>query len=283
MDRLATLLQRFSLSARMFHSGPLCGITDFEPLDGLGQLHLVRDGMLSVQHAGSVAPIVVNVPSLLFYPRPMAHRFDCDAVAGADMACAHVRFNDTAGSPLVQALPAFIVMPLADLDGAAPVMEVLFAEAFGSKCGRQAVVDRLFEVVLVQILRQLMSAGQADAGLFAGLAHPRLARAIVAMHEQPARDWSLASLASEAGLSRSSFASTFRQVLGVTPGDYLAGWRISLAQDWLRRGRALKWIADEVGYAGEAALSRAFKQRCGLSVREWRRAEAAGLPTPLSR
>ena len=95
------------------------------------------------------------------------------------------------------------------------------------------------------------------------------------MHEAPAQDWSLAALASCAGLSRSVFAERFRDVVGMTPGDYLARWRIGLAQHWLRQGRPLKWVAGEVGYAGEAALSRAFKARCGVSVRDWRRQLAA--------
>lgn len=59
-----------------------------------------------------------------------------------------------------------------------------------------------------------------------------------------------------------------------TPGEYLARWRVGLAQDHLRRGRALKWIAGEVGYGSEAALSRAFKAQCGHSPRAWK-AQAA--------
>jgi AraC-like DNA-binding protein len=276
MDRLAALLQHFSLSARLFHSGPLCGIHDFAPEPGLGQLHLVRAGRIVARHHGAAPDLEADGPCLLFYPRPMAHRFECDAVAGPDMACAHVRFGDGPGSPLAEALPAVVALPLDQVSGAAPVLEVLFAEAFGARCGRQAVVDRLFEAVLVMVLRELMTRGRVDAGLLAGLADPKLARALVAIHEAPAADWSLAALAAQAGLSRSLFAASFREVVGITAGDYLARWRIGLAQHWLRQGRPLKWIAGEVGYAGEAALSRAFKARCGMAVREWRRAAGAG-------
>jgi AraC-like DNA-binding protein len=272
-DRLDALLQRFSVNARMFHSGALCGINDFIPEAGLGQLHLLRHGRVDISHGGATGEVRVDEPSLLFYPRPMAHRFATDAIAGAELACAHVRFNEGAGNPLAEALPAFVLMPLSELEGTAAVLEVLFDEAFGQRCGRLAVVNRLFEVVLIQILRQLMAVGRADAGLLAGLAHPQLARSLVAMHERPAQAWSLESLASEAGLSRSAYASIFRKTLGLTPGDYLAQWRVSLAQDWLRRGRSLKWIVDEVGYGSEAALSRAFKARCGCSPREWKRAQ----------
>ena len=85
MDRLAALLQRFSLSARLFHSGPLCGIVDFAPEEGLGQLHLVRSGTVLARHAGAAPDVEAQGPCLLFYPRPLAHRGECDEGSVADM------------------------------------------------------------------------------------------------------------------------------------------------------------------------------------------------------
>jgi AraC-like DNA-binding protein len=231
-----------------------------------------------LRRRGAPAPVdvhVVETPSLLFYPRPLAHRFVSDAKVGADMACAHVEFRAGAINPIAQALPPVVVMPLAELAGAAPVLELLFAEAFAQRCGRQAVVDRLFEVVLIQILRTLMDRSTVAHGLLAGLAHPKLAKALVALHTAPARDWTLERLARAAGMSRSSFAATFHGIVGATPGDYLAGWRVALAQDALRRGRPLKLIVGDVGYGSAAALSRAFKSTTGLSPRAWQARDAA--------
>lgn len=71
------------------------------------------------------------------------------------------------------------------------------------------------------------------------------------------------------------FAASFREAVGRTPGQYLLGWRVGLAQQALRRGRPLKVVADEVGYGSEAALSRAFKAHCGLSPRAWKQQQAA--------
>ena len=271
-DRLEALLNHFAVRARMFHSGALCGINDVSASGDVGQLHLVRSGPISVTHAGEPT-IHVTDPSLLLYPRPLAHRFVTDAKRGADLACANLQFDGGAANPIASALPRFICLPLAKIEGAESVLSLLFEEAFNQRCGRHALVDRLFEVVLIQVLRHLMEAGSIRSGMLAGMAHPKLRNALIAMHEQPAKEWSLEVLAETASMSRSVFADAFREVVGCTPGTYLQGWRVSLAQQALRQGRPLKMIAIDVGYGSEAALSRAFKAQSGLAPREWKQAQ----------
>lgn len=269
VDRLQSLLSRFAVSAEVFHAGPLCGINDL-PADGeRGQLHLIREGQVRVEHAdGSV--LQIDQPSVLLYPRPMAHRFVTDPQRGADFACAHLQFESAGNNPIAAALPPVICLPLDQLYGGQPILSVLFEEAFAQRCGRQALLDRLFDVVLIQILRALMESGQLRVGLLAGMAHPRLRHALVAMHEAPADEWTLESLAQRAGMSRSAFADSFRDTIGSTPGHYLQGWRTRLVQQALRKGQPLKRIAIDVGYGSEAALSRAFKAQTGQSPREWK-------------
>lgn len=275
VDRLQGLLSRFSVSARLFHSGPLCGITDFAD-NGMGQLHLVRRGPLEVHHAGEV--VHVTEPSLLFYPRPLAHRFVSDAHVGADMACANLAFGGAASAgvamasthPIARSLPRFVPLPLAALPGAAPVLDLLFDEAFAQRCGRQIVVDRLFDAVVVLLLRHLLDSGLIHEGPLAGLGHPQLAKAIVAMHDEPATPWTLETLATRAGMSRSRFAEVFSQIVGETPAAYLAQYRITLAQQALLRGEGLERIAQQVGYGSAAALSRAFSSALGTSPSRWK-------------
>ncbi len=268
VDRLAALLERFPVSAQVFNAGALCGVNLLEADDVHGQLHLVRRGPLEVSHGG--APVRIEAPSLLLYPRPLSHRFSSDPERGADMACANLRFEGGPGNPVAAALPAFTCVPLSALADAGPVLQLLFEEAFERRCGRQAMVDRLFEVVVIQLLRYLMEQDQVRGGLLAGLSHPRLRHALVAMQSEPARDWTLEDLAAVAGMSRSVFAAAFREAVGQTPGQYLQAWRVGLAQQALRRGRPLKRVAAEVGYGSEAALSRAFKAQAGVSPRAWK-------------
>jgi AraC-like DNA-binding protein len=268
-DRLDALLQRFSVQAQLFHAGPLCGLHVFPACAPYGQLHLLRTGALEVKHAGA-KPTQIAVPSLLFYPRPFEHRFQTDPTQGAELACANFSFGNSAQSPLALALPNFVVLPLSQLDsGLTHVLELLFSEAFGARCGRLAVVNRLFEVILVHILRVLLSAEQLDGGLLAGLSHPKLALALNAMHATPARPWRLESLAELAHMSRSSFAALFHSTLKITPGDYLLQWRMCVAQDALRRGRSLAQVQTETGYTSAATFTRAFKAHAGVAPKAW--------------
>jgi AraC family transcriptional regulator, alkane utilization regulator len=275
-DRLAALLGHFAVSARTFQAGALCGINSLDGKDPYGQLHLIREGEVEVRH-GKGAALRITQPSLLLYPRPMAHRFVTDRKKGAAFVCAHLSFEGGAANPIAAALPPFVCLPLSQLQGCEAVLNLLFDEAAAQHCGRQAMLDRLFEVVLIQILRQLMEQKQANVGMLAGLAHQQLRRALVGMHEQPEKEWTLEDLASVSGMSRSAFANCFREAVGTTPGAYLQRWRIGLAQKALLQERSLKIIAQEVGYGSEAALSRAFKAQVGKSPREWRSAQAYGL------
>jgi transcriptional regulator GlxA family with amidase domain len=106
-------------------------------------------------------------------------------------------------------------------------------------------------------------------GLIQSLAHPKLARALTAMHERPGAAWSLDSMAQAAGMSRSAFSAEFKLQLGVTPADYLLNWRVSLAQSMLLAGSSIKLVSEKLGYASAASFSRAFVQSMGLSPRAW--------------
>lgn len=275
LDRLSSLLDRFQVSAKLFHTGALCGVNTFEAQPGRGFFHVLRKGEMVVTHhegAAVARRIEAHEPTLFFYPQPLTHHFHNAPKDGADFTCASIHFDGGANHPLVRALPPLIVLPLSKVPGLDGALTLLFQEADEVRCGHRLIADRLFEVVLLQLLRWLLDhneAGGISVGLVAGLADPRLARALTAMHDRPEFPWSVASLAQRAAMSRSAFASSFRQTVGVTPADYLADWRLSIAKKRLRQGDAVKAIAPALGYANASALSRVFAQRTGMSPREW--------------
>ena len=103
VDRLAVLLDRFSVSAQVFNAGALCGINTLEADTGLGQLHLIRQGPLEVVYGAT--SLRIDEPSLLLFPRALTHRFISDPVRGADMTCATLRFEGGDQNPICAALP----------------------------------------------------------------------------------------------------------------------------------------------------------------------------------
>ncbi|HIV73088.1 MAG TPA: AraC family transcriptional regulator [Candidatus Aquabacterium excrementipullorum] len=275
IDRLSGLLERFRVQAQLHYAGVLCGLSHYDACDGHGYLHVLRRGRLEVSHPaakGVPKRLRFDEPSLLFYPGPFTHRFHNPPVEGADFTCARLIFDGGAENPLTRALPPLIALPLTKVPGLDMALELLFAETDRVRCGQRLLADRLFEVVVLKLLRWLLD-HPLDAGvrpgLITGLSDPRLARALVAMHDSPGEAWTLERMAERAGMSRTTFANTFRGVVGQTPADYLAGWRIALAQSRLREGRSIKLLAEELGYANPSALSRAFSAKVGLSPREW--------------
>jgi AraC-like DNA-binding protein len=273
-DRLASLLNRFELRARVFQTGVLCQAASFDDAGGAGHIHVLRRGVLKLAAAGA-RPQTIAEPSLIFFPRPVAHRLLPQGREGVDLVCATVEFGAWMHNPLTRAVPRVIVLPLTEAGPLADALGLLFGEAIASHCGRQAVLDRVGEVVIILLMRHLMDRKLVSYGVLAGLADPRLMKAINAMHEEPARSWTLADLAAVAGMSRARFALHFRQTVGQTPGNYLAEWRIGLAQSLLRKGKSVKVVADQVGYESASALARAFTSRIRLAPSAWLKREAA--------
>lgn len=268
-DRLVELLKCFELRARVFQAGPLCHSAGYDEADGLGYIHVQQRGTLRVESPGH-PPLLIDEPSLFFYMNPTTHLL-LPQEGDVDMVCASIEFGAGLHHPLARALPDVVLIRLRDMPTLTMSLNVLFQEAAEQHCGRQAVLDRLIEVVFIQVLRDLMDQQRLQIGLLAGLAEPRLAKAINAMHAEPARNWSLEELAKTAGMSRARFAAKFRNVVGMTPGSYLGEWRLGVAQSLLRQGKPVQLVSDVVGYGSASALSRAFRAQVGLSPTEWAR------------
>ncbi|MDP0930077.1 AraC family transcriptional regulator [Paracoccus onubensis] len=145
----------------------------------------------------------------------------------------------------------------------AMLIRLVADEARASRPGREVVLERLLEVLLIEAFRA--SGGiTAPPGLLRGLSDPQLSIALRALHADPARPWTVADLARMAGLSRSGFFARFEREVGRTPMAYLTDWRMSLAKDWLRRGDgSLSEIGTALGYGSASAFNTAFAREVG--------------------
>ena len=273
MDPLVGLLNSFSLHAGVFYIGNICGIHEFERYTRHGHLHLIRQGEVTVDGVAR-RRFTLDEPTLMYLPRPDLHRLVAHEGAGADVMCATVQFGESGINPVTASLPELVMVPLAVMPGVDELLDLMFDEAVNEHAGRQGVLDRLCEVLMVRLLRHCMAVGLVQRGTLAGLADARLGPFLIALHESPQCAWDLSGMASLAGMSRARFAVHFRDVIGMTPADYLVSWRIQTAQRLLLRGVAIKQVADEVGYGSASALTRAFVRKLGVAPAQWSREQA---------
>ena len=151
------------------------------------------------------------------------------------------------------------------------------AEARSPRPGGAGVLSKLAEVLFIEVLRLYMNEhGEGRTGWLAGVSDRIVGPALGALHERPAYSWTLEDLAREAHTSRSVLAERFQGLVGSSPMQYLAQWRMLLAANLLRRSNApLARIAEDVGYSTDTAFSRAFRREFGLPPATWRRRQTS--------
>ncbi len=174
----------------------------------------------------------------------------------------HFAFGSDDASLIVSLLPQLV--HVTGQDRLTTLVKLLNEESRAGRPGRDVVVGRLLEVLLIEALRS--TAGPAaPPGLLRGLADDRLAVALRHMHDRPRQAWTVVELAKRAALSRSGFFERFRREVGTAPMEYLLGWRMALAKDLLRRERAsVAAVAERVGYGSASTFSTAFARHVGM-------------------
>jgi len=143
------------------------------------------------------------------------------------------------------------------------LVQLIIDETRSRRPGREVVLERLLEVMLIEALRSSNTA-VTSPGLLRGLADARLANAIRRIHESPEEPWTVALLAKESALSRSTFFERFSKAVGITPMDYLLSWRMALARSLLERQEPIADVAELVGYSSSSTFSVAFTRHTGV-------------------
>jgi AraC-like DNA-binding protein len=170
-------------------------------------------------------------------------------------------FDSPDSALLVSLLPSLV--HVCGVERLSILVRLVGEEASERRAGRDLVLTRLVEVLLIEALRAA-PADDAPPGLLRGLADARLAPAIRQMHSQLERSWTVALLARTAALSRSAFFERFTRTVGLPPMEYLLAWRMAVAKDLLRREDVgLAEVAERVGYGSASTFSTAFSRHVG--------------------
>ncbi|HET9650543.1 MAG TPA: AraC family transcriptional regulator [Usitatibacter sp.] len=282
MDLLSDVLSTLRLRGRIFKQGSYCGAWALDATGATGTIfHLIGRGQAWLHREGGRQPLEVRGGDLVMFPRAGWHQLSGTprrepgmrpgASAGGaytTVLCARVDFEAGGASPILEALPPVIVVRSEDRDTSAELhalARLMLVEYEAASVGRQGVLDRLAEAMFVLVLRHHMTRTPAVKGFFGALKDERVARALTALHRTPGESWRVEALAREARMSRTVFAERFAALLGRTPMQYLAAWRMHLADEMLRAGRAsVAQVAERLGYQTEAAFRRAFKRVRGI-------------------
>jgi AraC-like DNA-binding protein len=237
----------------------------------LGDLALVPHGEGHVLRSepGTAAPGILELEREYVSDRYEILRHG-DGGVPTGLVCGAVRLEHPAGRNLVEILPSTIHIEAsssARLERIQSVLRLMAVEAGELRPGGEAVITRLGDILVIQAIRAWMESDPAARrGWLGALRDPQIGRAISLIHRDPARDWTVASLADELAMSRSTFAARFTELVGEPVMRYVARWRMHVAVAALKEeGATVGQLADRLGYRSEAAFSRAFKRVIGVS------------------
>ena len=259
----------------------LVGDVAFEPVR-------LEEGDIAVIPQGD-PHVVSSTPGMRAEPDLEAHRRPDDANAlpftirtGSDgpsdthLICGFFSCDARPFNPLLDSLPRFMRFSRDASQGSnsllAQFIRFATAETSNKRAGSQSVLNRLSELMFVEIIRLHMDRlANNNTGWLAGLRDPLVGRTLTLLHGRPSHAWTLEELASEAAASRSALVDRFTRIVGCPPIEYLTRWRMQTAAKRLSDpGVKIAAVAHEVGYESEAAFSRAFKKLVGRSPSQWR-------------
>lgn len=293
MNELLLGMRLRGIQYRRIHAGSSFGFA-FKAKPGCAYFHflatgkaelLTENGVLQMLSAGNAVFLPQGSAHQIFSdPRVLVQDIDyCDVMALSNTICA---VACSSGTPQTIFFGGCMEFDLGGLQGLVPLMPELMMidatsqrylelmpiltameqEARAGRMGDAGILARLADVVMAVIVRGWVECGCSNSSAFVtALREPKLSRAILALHRHPGRDWTVAELAAESGLSRSVFAKQFQEMIGVAPLHYAGELRMRIARTWLTYDRmSIENVADKLGYTSQAAFSRAYKRIVGV-------------------
>lgn len=306
MDALTDILKSLRLSGGVYFR---CELSAPWGMDigqtSVAEFHVVARGSCWLKLTGEKSPICLEAGDVVVFPHGHAHVLldapesvvlSMDAVIGgqktenygpvvyggggmpANILCGYFEFDRKIHSPLLDALPPFIHIKgvdVTELSWLQTTINFICHETRASGYGTEAVVNRLVEVLFIQIMRVYITQSTMPLGVLGAIADAKIGLALNAMHQKPEYNWTLDELAQQAGMSRTAFAQRFHALAGQTPMYYLTMWRMQKAKTMLESGNmTMSAIAEQTGYQSEASFSKAFKKCIGISPGACRRKDA---------
>ena len=254
-------------------------------VEGGGDPHFLQPGDLALVPHGEGHRLASEpgVPAAKLFDLPreqVSERYEIlrhgQGGSPATLICGTVRFDHPAAHQLVRLLPKLIrieVWQSPHMEWIQSTLRLMAAEARELRPGGETIITRLADILVIQAIRTWLAEDpSAKTGWLGALQDKQIGYSILLIQRDPAREWTVASLAEEVAMSRSAFAARFKELVGESPLQYIARWRMNLALTWLKEENVpLGELANRLGYRSRAAFSRAFKRLIGVSPGSARR------------
>ncbi|MFJ2773689.1 AraC family transcriptional regulator [Streptomyces sp. NPDC087300] len=278
MDALGDLLRGVRADGALFGRDVRAGAWEMSCTDGaaLELIAVVRGaarisagpGEPRLLREGDAAVVCTAAPFALSAGEPGSA--ECELVTGA------YQLESSVGRRLISALPPLLVVP--GSEECLPIVELIAAEVAAERPGRQYVMDRMLDWMLACTLREWFDLPDSrPPSWYRALGDDVVGPALRAMHDEPARSWTVAALAARAQVSRAAFARSFTDLVGRPPMAYLTEWRMTLAAELLTEpGATVAAVAGQVGYADGFGFSDAFKRIRGMAPSSYRASLTGG-------
>ena len=294
LDVLSDVLRAIRLYASSYYCAEFSspwGID--EPQAECGTFHVVIRGNAWLMTEELTSPIFLSTGDIIAFPTGSPHQVSdqlgCQLMAGGEvlkrirsnrspfsdgqsvvtLLCGYFQYQTDTGLPLLRDMPSMLHIKTEEEPELAWLNHLIKTLAYESRslqAGNAVVVDRLTEVLVIQLLRWHMSRQQNTPGYFQALGDDKLSRALSLIHQEPGKAWTVESLGLAVSMSRTSFANRFQSIVGMTPLAYLSQWRMHIAHGLLAEGKlSMLSIAETVGYKSEASFGKAFKKIMGIS------------------
>lgn len=273
------------------------------PQSPFAQFHGVVRGRCYAGGTGIAEPILLTGGDMIVFPQGASHWLAesasaprvsglnvlaahqnqepvfCEGEIGATLLCGHFELDRAIEHPLLESLPGMLLVRSTEQHAAGwleSVARLIQNETAAELPGAAFCVDQLANVLFIQLLRIYMAGLDGPRGFVAAIRDARISGALELMHNRLATEWTVDRLARASGISRTGFAVRFKNLVGMTPMQYLTYWRLQKANQAIRETRrTIGEIAESVGYQSEAAFHRAFKRHFQVGPGAVRRAGAS--------
>jgi thiosulfate/3-mercaptopyruvate sulfurtransferase len=292
MDLISNVLSTLRLNADIFLHSTFCSewVIDISDFD-IGTFHLVSHGE-SWLHLPHQKAIPLHEKDLVVLPHNAPHLITnspeapsaetprntpAEEVFGPSVTliCGKVSFSQNYWNPLIEALPEYVILSARDSVDTTlgNVIDALIGECERNETGSEAIIDRLADILFIEVLRAYVKKAHTNSYLVA-ISDPKISLALQAFHAAPGENWSVQTLADTACLSRSAFAERFQGLLGIPPMHYVGRWRMQFAHSKLiESSDSIGDISESCGYTSEESFGKAFRKEFGTGPKAVRRRE----------